>query len=412
MFKKVFLSLFLVLSLVSFAQQGTSSPYSFYGIGDVRFRGNIENRSMGEVSVIPDSIHLNLHNPAMMADIKLTTFGVGGTFSPVYLKTANQKEKAQKTTLDYLSVVLPANKLAFGFGLMPYSSVGYNIVNTVNSRTNTFSGTGGVNKVYSSVSYKLFKQVSIGAEFQYNFGEIETRSTSSASLESATRETNISNVSGVNFNFGLSHQAKISKKISIFSGITYKPEATLTLENTRNIAVVQISGLGVENVIEQEDVTVANSKLKTPSKLTFGTGLGELKKWAFGVQYSMQSSSDFGNRYQTSRNVKFEEANKFSVGGYYIPKYTSFTNYLSRITYRAGFRYENTGLVINNISILDRATTFGLGLPINGTFSNINIGFEFGKRGTTNAGLILENYYNFNIGLSFNDRWFIKRKYD
>jgi hypothetical protein len=60
MIKKIIVSFSLLLSLVSFAQEGTSSPYSFYGIGDVRFKGTIENTSMGGMSVIPDSIHMNI----------------------------------------------------------------------------------------------------------------------------------------------------------------------------------------------------------------------------------------------------------------------------------------------------------------------------------------------------------------
>ena len=58
------------------------------------------------------------------------------------------------------------------------------------------------------------------------------------------------------------------------------------------------------------------------------------------------------------------------------------------------------------------AFTLGVGLPLGGTFSNVNIGFELGKRGTTNAGLIQENYANFTLALSLNDRWFVKRKFD
>jgi hypothetical protein len=45
MIKKIIVSACLLLSLVSFAQEGTASPYS-YGIGDVRFKGTVENRSM------------------------------------------------------------------------------------------------------------------------------------------------------------------------------------------------------------------------------------------------------------------------------------------------------------------------------------------------------------------------------
>jgi long-subunit fatty acid transport protein len=413
MIKKFIIIFSLLASLFSFAQEGTSSPYSFYGIGDVKFRGNIEVRSMGEVSVIPDSIHINLQNPAMMSSIKLTTFSAAGTFSPVVLNTSSQTEKAQRTTLDYLAVVIPTKKFAIGFGLMPYSSVGYNILNrSTPDFAFTFNGSGGVNKVYTAVSFKLNKQFNFGIEGQYNFGEIETVNSTTTTIETRTRETNISSINGLNVNLGITHQAKINKKISIFSGLTYTPEANLNLYNTRNIAIIQFSANDQEIVYDQIDVDVPNSKIKSPSKISIGTSIGELKKWVVGAQVTAQSSSEFGNRVENISNTIYEDGLKFSFGGYYIPKYNSFTSYISKITYRGGFRYENTGLVINNLSILDRAVTFGLGLPLSGTFSNINIGFEFGKRGTTNAGLIEENYSNISFGFSFNDLWFQRRKYN
>ena len=42
------------MSLVSFSQEGTSSPYSFYGIGDTKFSGTLESRSMGGISIAQD----------------------------------------------------------------------------------------------------------------------------------------------------------------------------------------------------------------------------------------------------------------------------------------------------------------------------------------------------------------------
>jgi hypothetical protein len=45
MIKKIIVSACLFF-VVSFAQEGTASPYSYYGIGDVRFKGTVENRSM------------------------------------------------------------------------------------------------------------------------------------------------------------------------------------------------------------------------------------------------------------------------------------------------------------------------------------------------------------------------------
>jgi hypothetical protein len=60
--------------------------------------------------------------------------------------------------------------------------------------------------------------------------------------------------------------------------------------------------------------------------------------------------------------------------------------------YRAGFRVENTGLYIDDQSINEIGLNFGFGIPFQG-FSSLNLGFEVGKRGTTNAGLIQENFF-------------------
>ncbi len=75
-------------------------------------------------------------------------------------------------------------------------------------------------------------------------------------------------------------------------------------------------------------------------------------------------------------------------------------------------KYEKIGLVINNESINDVGMTLGAGFPITGSFSNVNLGIEFGKRGTTSAGLIQENYFNFSSSFSFNDKWFVKSKFN
>ena len=71
-----------------------------------------------------------------------------------------------------------------------------------------------------------------------------------------------------------------------------------------------------------------------------------------------------------------------------------------------------TGLNINGESISEFGISFGLGIPSGGLFSNINTTVELGKRGTTDANLVEENFVNFQISLSLNDRWFIKRKYN
>ena len=64
MIKKLVLVFIAVFAINSYGQEGTASPYSFYGIGSLKFRGTVENRSMGGLSIYTDSIHINLQNPA------------------------------------------------------------------------------------------------------------------------------------------------------------------------------------------------------------------------------------------------------------------------------------------------------------------------------------------------------------
>ena len=406
MIKKILLSGFILLSLHSFAQEGTASPYSYYGIGVVKFQGTVENKSMGGLGILPDSIHINLQNPASLSALKFTQFSVGGTYNTVRLKNETDTEKARRTTLDYLVMAFPAKKMAVSFGLMPYSSVGYKIEKITAFSTSRYSGRGGVNKVFVGAGYKIMPKLSVGLDLGYNFGRIERKSQVGINdVQNGIGEVRTSQVSGMSLNTGVIYKSKF-KKYDFVSSFTLSPTTNLTSRNTEFLSTIPFtptSGSSKESVI-------ADSKIKIPSKLTFGAGLGEIRKWFVGFESTFQGSSSYGNIYDT--NVTFESARKLTLGGYYTPDYNSFSNYYKKVTYRAGLRYENTGLVVNARSINDTALTLGLGLPVGGTVSSLNIGMEYGKRGTTNAELIQENYLNISIGLSFSDRWFVKRKFD
>jgi hypothetical protein len=68
-------------------------------------------------------------------------------------------------------------------------------------------------------------------------------------------------------------------------------------------------------------------------------------------------------------------------------------------------------IIINNSPLKETGVSFGLGLPL-GSLSNANIGFEITRRGEKNQSLIQETFVTMRIGLSLNDVWFIKRKYN
>lgn len=421
MIRHFLLSVFLLGSVAGFAQESTSSPYSYYGIGEIRFRGTAEIRSMGGLSILPDSIHMNLQNPAFYPQLRLTTFTVGGSYMTTRLKNNFEEESARRSALDYLAVAFPVgSKGGFGFGLMPYSATGYKVrtiqnIDGIDFRR-TYYGKGGLNRVFAGGGYKIGRDFTIGAEIQYYFGNIESRSDLTnvdlmTGLQFGTRETNESSAGGFGFSTGISYNRKITEKLSLAAAASYVPSTEIRYSNERQLMTIQ-EFTGGTLIADLDTLTIGDSRIKMPSRFSFGASIGEMKKWMVGAEAEFRSTSDLGNRFDVNADVGFENSQRFSVGGYYIPQYNSVTSYLKRINYRGGLRYETTGLVLNGKTIQDFSGTFGLGIPLSGTFSNLNLGVEYGKRGTRDAGLVEENYVNFFIGLSFNDRWFVKRKYD
>lgn len=414
MIKKIILGISILFSTTILAQEGTASPYSFYGIGDVKFKGTIENRSMGGLGVLADSASVNLQNPASYSSLKFTSLAIGGTNKRMSLETNEQTEKVQRTSLDYLAIGVPMGKIGISFGLVPYSTVGYKISKeptALDERIQFYKGEGGVNRVFLGGAYKIYKGLSVGADFQYNFGKVKKESVvffPDVVLGSRTR--NESSYSGFSSVLGLMYQSKLNGKLDWKSSFTFAPESKLIVDNSRNVAVISYNLQGIEIISDQEDVEVMDSEYKIPSKISFGTSIGNVKKWMVGAEFTAQSKlNDFSS---DQSNIGTGSATKLSVGGYFIPKYNSFSGYFKRVTYRAGYKYENTGLIINNKNIIDHTGTLGFGFPVGTTISSLNLGLEYGKRGTKASGLIEENYFGISLGLTFSDRWFVKTKYD
>ncbi len=430
----IIFSLFLACLTLN-SQNNTSSPYSFYGIGSLDFKGTSENRAMGGLSVYNDSIHMNFKNPASYTgknmfsfndEGRLVKFTVGLGHSETNLKTSNNSSETTNTTFEYLGLNIPMGKFGLGFGLIPYSSVGYKLQssNQENQLQYKYSGNGGLNKAFLGFAYQLSENIAIGFDAKYNFGNIQNSALEylyddeSLPLDYQAREQNRSDLSGINFNFGLTYKGNLNKNLELYASFSHSPDYNLSSRNSRTFASVvinpntQIEFPVNEINVDLESLGLDKTDLLMPSRTSFGVGLSKSKKWFFGVEYTSLGSSVFSNELITIDNSEFEDSSKISFGGFYIPDYASFSKFWNRVVYRAGFYSEKTGLVINNESINEFGISFGLGIPAGGLFSNVNTTFEFGTRGTTNENLVEENFVNFQLSLSLNDRWFIKRKYN
>tara|TARA_B100000575_G_scaffold34513_1_gene23265 strand:- start:25062 stop:26363 length:1302 start_codon:yes stop_codon:yes gene_type:complete len=423
--KLILFSLFIKLS---FAQNSTASPYSLGGLGDITFKGNVINRMMGGVSVFSDSIHANLNNPASLGELKLTTFSVGIHYKNTQISSSNSVDDSKTGSLDYIAVSIPTKFFSFSFGLIPYSSVGYrlqanNFSNDDELVISRFEGRGGTNKSFFTVGFKLLKFISLGGTINYNFGKISTQaSNQNENIDFGTFLTSESSLSGLDYELGTHFKFDVSKKIIVQSFLTYKPENKL---NSRNKRVYFTRSLQSTNIgdIKEVDLTSNNLelvKLVIGQRFKYGISLSKEKKWFLGSQYSFAQSRNFKNEFMSQGNISYENANSLSIGGYILPDYSSITDYWKRIVYRAGFRSENTGIKIDTDILKERVFTVGASFPLGGYysasnvsgFSNLNVGFEFGSRGINSESLFKENFWALRIGLSLNDLWFIKRKYN
>ncbi len=421
MIKKLFIAILCFACYGVSAQNTTVSPYSFFGVGDLRNIATVDNQMMGRLQMYTDSIHINLNNPAAYGKLKLTTYTAALSHREIRIESFTEEQKTSVTNLEYLSIGFPLSpRWGAGFGLMPYSSVGYNLLDqTTNSNganvVNEFSGQGGLNKVYFSTGYQLFEEFYLGATVNFNFGNLTNQRIQSVeSVQFGTLDRRESRVNGFDLNYGATYSPKITEKHTLFTSLTVNTQANLVSENTQRIgSFSRTSGEEIE-VIEVDLAArgLDRSEIKIPTTTTLGLGYGEDKKWFLGAEYSFQAMSDFRNEFVSLDGVTYEDASSIGVGGYFIPDYASFTSFLNRITYRAGLRMDKSGMVVRGSEINNFGITFGLGMPLGGGFSNLNLGFEVGRRGTTVADLVEENYLKVNIGLSFNDRWFLKRRID
>jgi hypothetical protein len=194
---------------------------------------------------------------------------------------------------------------------------------------------------------------------------------------------------------------------------SYQPNSSLDANNNRTFYTQSLSTDQLSDFIEIDlsPMGLENTNVDLSQTTRIGAGFGKNKKWFVGVQRNLTKSANFSNRFFERENVSYRDAKKWTIGGYFIPNYASFTSFWSRVVYRVGIRSEQMSAVINNIPLTETGISFGLGLPLGG-LSNANIGLELSQRGQKDSGLVQETIVALRVGLSLNDIWFVKRKYN
>ena len=420
----IFLPAFLL------AQQNTISPYSTYGIGAPQEQGFSLNNSLGGVGVaLRTGNYLNPTNPASLSAINATVFDVGITGTAIYLTDNTLSQETFTSTLSYLSLGFPVHRgVVISGGLLPYSFKGFEVTQNFdlsNGENNlvynvNHSGSGGLNRIYANIGAELFKGFSLGATASVIFGTIKNKRDAVFSQPDVLnrRDEYTYTARDYSYDFGVQYLTKVLEKNLIF-GATYCPESNLRASYRGATFTYDTSG-DFEYI---RDTTAmfynprASNSLVLPQSYAIGLALEDHDKWFVSGELDFKEWSQMGLFSDLDPNLK--DATQFKFGAWWIPNAKDVHNYLNIIQYRAGFNYNTGQLSVSTLGtnssqtdITDISLSLGLGLPMKRSNTTANIGIQIGKMGTTNDGLIEENYIKFHLAFTFNDKWFKQRKID
>jgi hypothetical protein len=416
------LLLILMCSASVFAQKNHSSPFSYYGIGDIYTSGLAHNRSLGGLGIgTNSSFYLNGINPAGLAAMDTMSFtfefGASGVYS--VLNTPSISEPSINGNIDYLAIGFPITRWwKTSVGFMPLSKVGYNLTENIEvldgeetlfTLNRTIGGEGGLNQVYWSNSIQFFKKLSLGANLAYNFGFIENTIADVPTEPNATiseyKEFKRTSISDLYYSFGLQYSEKLSDNNRFTVGAVYGVEKALNT-TTSLTQLSKTKSISDSDTLNYESNT--GGAINMPSYYGFGLSYST-PKLTIGADYR---KTNWSNIEVFNSPFKYEDTHKAIVGLEYIPKPRTASKYYQRMRYRLAGKYETSYMQIQAEQMKEVGITFGVGLPMKRSKSTLNLTFDIAKRGTFQSDVLSQTYFRLNIDLSLHDVWFIKRKYD
>ena len=396
------------------------SPYTVNGLGDINSAAFTTNLGMGGIGVSNgQSWYLNNLNPALLTKNVFTVLEAGMVYESRRLE--NDSGLSQNNSgggLGYFAMAFPviSNRWTSGLGIMPLTTVNYNILsegtvigNDEIPLTFNYTGEGGLTQAYFSNGFKIAKNLSIGVKASILFGSIVNETLAVPGDQDfpiglLTSVVDKTSIHGFTLSSGLAYSLEIKDKRFLNIGFTYDIESDLRAKKLKTGELRRLVGnsqVSVDTLIDD-----SRGDIRLPSRLGFGLSYEILYKLTVGADLHMNNWSDFQDFEQ--RNASLVDNYGINLGAEFTPDITSVESYLKRVTYRLGFDYQKTPFEVSDQQLDDFGINFGVSFPVKG-LSTMNLAFKYGQRGTTDDGLIQENYVRVYFGISFNDRWFQRR---
>lgn len=408
-FKKTICALLLtILAQVAVAQNNTNSPYTRYGYGDLSNQSFGNSKAMGGVAFgLRDGSQINPINPASYTAIDSLTFLFEGGVS---LQNANfsdgiLKQNAKNSSFDYLAMQFRLRPwMAMSIGLLPFSSVGYSVsgsesaTSTTPAAVKTLTGDGGLHQLYVGLGFKVMKNLSVGANVSYFWGDITRTLTmlypASSSAYSYMEQTGVS-ITDYKLDFGAQYTYDFNKKHAMTLGVVFSPK-----HNLNNDTYVQT---------QASTVTVKDVKATFGLPNAFGAGVTYMydQRLTVGMDYSLQKWGDVS--YMNDSHA-FCDQSRISLGAEYIPNQLG-RSYLAHVKYRLGGYYTTPYYKIEGKrASREYGISGGFGLPLPRSRSIVSLTAQFVRVKGLETNMLDENIFRVSLGITFNERWFQKRK--
>jgi hypothetical protein len=413
--KRIFFILFfnlIVYSPILFAQSSTSSPYSMFGIGDIKPLGFGRNVALGGAGIaLPSDVSLNNINPASYSaiDSLMFKFETGLDMKISMYSKGSQDQLNHNVNFSYLALGFRNNRWwTNSIGIAPYSSVGNNInitsdINGGEEEMNTnFQGSGGLNQLYWGNAFRLFPSFSVGVNTSFVFGTITQQENITSSAYSGTVTTEDETyLNRICFSYGAQYKFKLGGKIdAVLGGVVGTPQK-FRMNHTITYT---------DNSDEPLD-TVNGTKTTFTIPAFYGGGLSvKYNKFLFTTDYKFESWSK-SKSYQ--ENIKLVDAQSFIFGVEYLPAQSFRDPYYKKITYRMGIYYTDSYMKIYGQQLKEKGLSVGLGIPMMQKKMMINVSYQVGINGVDgNDKIINETFQKVILNVSFSDFWFVKPKFD
>jgi hypothetical protein len=403
--------LLVLMSLTSFSQSISSSPYSLYGLGslyDSDF-GSLPSISSSGIA-LPSSEFINNLNPASLGFMYQNhfLFDVGGKFIETTYQNNSKSENRNNAQFSHIAFAFPlTQKSAFSVALQPYSSGAFKISdlkipieNSQDKYNLDVTGTGGLNNFDFSYAYRVNKKLSLGLSAAVLFGNT-TDDRYYTVMNSITNINKKTNYVGLRPTLGFQYQ--IDSTLTI--GSTFKSPSRIKASKVQTVTIVGDSG----TITTDSDTASDVDDFYLPTEI--GIGVSKVFKNNLTMSFDYEKSL-WKDTKQSELYGDFVNQDRLAFGVSYKSKKNA-RKYIDRIGYGTGISYDTGYLEVDNQRVKNVSFSLGLTLPLeSNSFSTLNISYSYGQKGKIGDGLIKENYHKLSLNLSLDGLWFIKRKID